>query len=99
MERIIDPNDNTKTKRLRGAVSREPLLGPVFEGGRRVCDEPGLGVIRERVQDQLSHLDWSHKRFENPHIYPVGLSPNLNAVRDEMIARARAELNHNGSPP
>ena len=41
-------------------------------------------------------LDDSHKRFENPHIYPVGLTPGLNRFRDDMITRERDRLNSGG---
>lgn len=89
--RIIDPNDNTHVKALEG-LAREPLLVPVFERGRLVYDQPGLEAIRTRVRDQLGRLDDGHKRFENPHVYPVGLSPRLNALRDRMIIEARARV-------
>ncbi|HEX9841661.1 MAG TPA: nicotinate phosphoribosyltransferase [bacterium] len=96
LTRIIDPNDNTKTKSLRGATLREPLLVPVFRRGEPVCDSPPIDAIRARAQDQLGRLDPGHRRFENPHLYPVGLSPRLNALRDEMITRARGLDNGGG---
>ncbi|NIP71994.1 MAG: nicotinate phosphoribosyltransferase, partial [Gammaproteobacteria bacterium] len=54
--------------------------------------------IRGRAAAQLDKLDPGHRRFENPHIYPVGLSPHLNTLRDGMIAEARASMdNGNGA--
>lgn len=97
VDRIIDPNDNTKSRTLRQAVSREPLLTPIFMAGEQVCQSPSLAAIRERAADQLQRLDPGHKRFENPHIYPVGLTPELNRIRDGMIARLRAENGHDNS--
>ena len=98
VRKIIDPNDNTKTKSLRTAKEREPLLTPVMDSGRPVTDSPPIDRIREKVTEHLSRLDPGHHRFENPHIYPVGLSPRLNNIRDEMIAGARASLdNGNGN--
>ncbi|MEE8435479.1 MAG: nicotinate phosphoribosyltransferase [bacterium] len=90
VSRIIDPNDNTKSRSLKSAVQREPLLERYIENGRRVRNSPSLLEIRDRAARELESLDVSHKRFENPHIYPVGLSPELNALRDQMIAQARA---------
>jgi len=52
--------------------------------------------VRERAKQQLDCLDAGHKRFENPHLYPVGLSPRLNQLRDGMIAQARAGLDNGG---
>lgn len=98
VSRIIDPHDNTKTKSLKGCAHPEPLLIPVIEKGRAVYQSPPLDAIRQRVQEQLGRLDSGHKRFEHPHIYPVGLSPHLNRLRDGMIAQARA-LNGNGLNP
>ena len=86
---IVDPNDNTNVKRVGDMVSKEPLLVEVFRGGTLVYDTPDLSAIRARVSAQLALLDSSHKRLENPHIYPVGLSPHLNTLRDGMIRRAR----------
>jgi nicotinate phosphoribosyltransferase len=86
---IIDPNDNTNIKKLDGIVSREPLLQEIFRGGEQVYTSPSLAQIRDRVAAQLEGLDPSHKRLENPHIYPVGLSPYLNQLRDDMIRKAR----------
>ena len=94
--RIIDPNDNTKTKSLRGAMAREPLLLPVFERGEPVYASPSIHEIRARALSQLGRLDPGHQRFENPHLYPVGLSPALNQLRDGMIAEARAGLDNGG---
>ncbi|MCH8075030.1 MAG: nicotinate phosphoribosyltransferase [SAR324 cluster bacterium] len=90
VSRIIDPNDNTKSRSIKSAVQREPLLERYLENGTLVRKSPSLDEIRDRAARQLELLDASHKRFENPHIYPVGLSPRLNTLRDDMIAQARA---------
>ncbi len=92
VDMIIDPNDNTHTKRFHSTTRAEPLLERIFSRGELVYSLPALEQIRERVQRQLGGLDESHKRFENPHIYPVGLSPSLNRMRDEMINRERERL-------
>ena len=90
ISRIIDPNDNTKSRSLKSAVQWAPLLERYIENGRLVRNSPSLKEIRDRAARELESLDGSHKRFENPHIYPVGLSPRLNTLRDKMIAQARA---------
>jgi len=94
---IVDPNDATKTKRLSRYVRSEALLTRVFERGRLVATLPSLEQIRQRTQDQLARLDDSHKRLENPHIYPVGLSPRLHGIRESMIKEERALVRGNGN--
>ena len=71
-------------------------MQPVFAKGKAVYDVPPLAESRERTQEQLKLLDDSHKRLENPHFYPVGLTPSLNRFRDEMITRERDRLNSGG---
>jgi nicotinate phosphoribosyltransferase len=93
IERIIDPHDNLNRKKLTDAVRSETLLQPLFRQGRLTVEPPSLDTIRRRVGEQLAMLDESHKRFEYPHIYPVGLSPRLNRIRDTMIQRERDRLN------
>ncbi len=95
IDHIIDPNDNLRRKSLKRSVRFEPLLQVLYRGGRLQADPPGLETIRQRFRDQLAMLDDSHKRFEYPHIYPVGLSPQLNQLRDDMIRHERARLNDN----
>jgi nicotinate phosphoribosyltransferase len=90
---IIDPNDNTHRKRLNRVARWEALLEPVYRQGQLVRPSPDLQQVRGRVRTQLEHLDNSHKRFEYPHIYPVGLSPSINQMRDEMIYQQRERLN------
>ena len=92
IEQIIDPHDNLHRKRLDRSARREALLQTLFQNGRQTLQMPALSAIQQRVKDQLARLDDSHKRFEYPHIYPVGLSPKLNQLRDEMIQRERDRL-------
>jgi nicotinate phosphoribosyltransferase len=92
IEHIVDPNDETKLKKLSRFTVREPLLVPVFERGQLVYSPPPLVDIRRRTAEQLARLDDSHKRLEFPHIYPVGLSPYLDRIRGEMIRRERQLL-------
>jgi nicotinate phosphoribosyltransferase len=93
IERIIDPHDNLNRKKLNDAVRSEALLQPLFRHGQLTIEAPSLDSIRQHVKQQLALLDESHKRFEYPHIYPVGLSPTLNQIRDTLIQRERERLN------
>ena len=93
IDRIVDPNDAHRTKRLQGYASAEPLLVPVVRKGKSVYRPPPLPAIRERVHSQLDRLHPGHKRFENPHVYPVGISPRLQGIREAMIESFRRQVN------
>lgn len=63
----------------------EPLLHPVMVKGRIVCDPPSLSQTAQYARQRLDMLPAAYKRFENPHIYKVGLSSKLKALRDRLI--------------
>lgn len=86
---IIDPLNSQRRKPIHSSWSHEELLVPVFEKGRCVYELPSLAAIRSRAQNQLSRLHPGHKRFENPHEYPVGLSPFLSKLKQTLIERHR----------
>ncbi|WP_432797764.1 nicotinate phosphoribosyltransferase [Poriferisphaera sp. WC338] len=86
---IIDPNDATKRKRVSTNPPHEDLLVPIYRNGEQVYDIPSLSVIRQRVQDQLSALHPSIRRFLNPHTYPAGLEARLYDLRTKLILKAR----------
>lgn len=90
VERIIDPNDVYHRKSLHGYALAEPLLQPMMRAGRQEYEPPALQTVRERVRKQLERLHSGHKRFENPHVYPVGMSPHLHSIREAMIQGLRS---------
>jgi nicotinate phosphoribosyltransferase len=65
----------------------EPLLHPVMVRGKIVYDPPSLSQTVQYVRDRLAMLPSEYKRFENPHIYKVGISTRLKNLRDGLIAR------------
>ena len=86
---IVDRLDPTRRKLIPDDAEFEDLLVPVFRDGRLVYSEPALAGVRERTQVQLGGLHPGHKRFLNPHEYPVGLSPALHELRMQLITAAR----------
>ncbi len=89
VERIVDPNDIHRSRRLTDVAASEPLMREIFRQGQRVYESPSIEGMRARAADQLSRLHHSHKRFENPHLYPVGISGRLQDIREGMIGRLR----------
>ena len=54
-----------------------------------VYENPPMDDLKDRTQDQLSHLHHSVKRFMNPHVYPAGLERGLHDLRTNLILEAR----------
>ncbi|MEA3213292.1 MAG: nicotinate phosphoribosyltransferase [Chthoniobacter sp.] len=88
---IVDPADLTRRKRVAEEAEHEDLLVPIFRAGALLYQRPPIAQTRDRAQAQLGGFHEGHKRFLNPHEYPVGLSPSLHALRTSLILKARGE--------
>jgi nicotinate phosphoribosyltransferase len=51
-----------------------------------VRDMPDLPAVANYCRERLALLPAEYKRFENPHIYKVGISTRLRDQRDQLIA-------------
>lgn len=83
-DRMVDPRDPTR----RLALSQwqpEPLLRLVLEKGRLVAPLPEVTAAAAYARQRAQCLPAEHHRFENPHVYEVGISPRLAALRDELV--------------
>jgi nicotinate phosphoribosyltransferase len=69
----------------------EELLGKLMEGGKRTGPPHDVPTIASYAAARLKALPEEHKRLENPHIYKVGLTPRLAALRDELSGRPPKE--------
>lgn len=63
----------------------KPLLHPVMARGKIVYDPPSLSRTAQYARERLAMLPTEYKRFENAHIYKVGISSRLKALRDRLI--------------
>jgi nicotinate phosphoribosyltransferase len=88
---LVDPEDLTRRKTIPDGAEWEDLLVPVFRGGERVYDPPGLPEIRTRVREQLAGFHEGIKRFVNPHRYPVGLELGYFERKTELVLAARGD--------
>ena len=75
--------DTDKSMSLAG-MKRESLLHPVMADGKILHELPSLKDIAAYGRQRLARLAPEHKRFENPHIYKVGISPRLRDLRNEL---------------
>jgi len=64
----------------------EPSLHLVMERGKIAHDPPSLAQTARYARERLERLPAEYKRFENPHIYKVGISSRLKTLRDRLIA-------------
>lgn len=81
---MMHPFDRTKSLDL-DRFQHEPILEKVMEGGKRLFPIQSTKEIAEYSKSRLALLPPEYKRFQNPHIYKVGLSPNLKDERDRLI--------------
>jgi nicotinate phosphoribosyltransferase len=77
----FDPHKSISVENCR----KEPLLEAVMENGVRSSEARTAADIARYASQRLSQLPPEFKRFENPHIYKVGLSSLLKEERDRLI--------------
>jgi len=82
---IVDPHDWTRSKNIPHDAEHEDLLVPVFRHGQNVYKSPPLKELRQKTQNQLTHLHSGIKRFLNPHRYPAGLEYRLHQLRNQLV--------------
>jgi nicotinate phosphoribosyltransferase len=83
VEVMHHPADPDKSLPVRG-MKTESLLHPLMEKGKMVHKPPSLEEISAYSRRRLTQLPPEYKRFENPHIYKVGISEALRDLRNEL---------------
>jgi nicotinate phosphoribosyltransferase len=87
---IIDPVDPTKRKKINTlGLDKEYLLKPIFKKGQKVYESPDIHQIKKNAERNLNQFDKAHKRFVNPHIYPVGLELSLFELRTQLVFKMK----------
>jgi nicotinate phosphoribosyltransferase len=82
-EVMYHPFEPDKSLDLKG-YKQELLLSKVMENGRIISGQPTLKEISKYSQTRLTSLPDEHKRFDNPHIYKVGISKKLRDERNQL---------------
>lgn len=72
------PDKSLNLKDLR----HEALLHKVMERGKIVARQPTLKEVSGYCQQRLAKVPDEHKRFDNPHVYKVGISEKLQEERN-----------------
>ncbi len=82
-DKMIHPFEPKKQMSLQG-LTPEPLLTQVLEGDAVMTPARPVVEIASYVRNRLSQLPEEHQRLENPHTYKVGISPELDQLRNDL---------------
>jgi nicotinate phosphoribosyltransferase len=65
------------------------LLTSIFKKGEKTYSFPGISAIKNNVIEEMNAVHEGVKRFENPHIFPVGLEESLHHKKMDLILKLR----------
>jgi nicotinate phosphoribosyltransferase len=87
---IHHPFEKDKSLKLLGR-STEPLLENVMVKGKALQEMQHPAKSYRYLKKRLESLPSEYKRFENPHVYKVGLSSKLNGIRNQLIQKFKKD--------
>jgi len=79
------PNKYTEITRYR----KENLHQKVMENGEIYIELPKAKESAQYAGKRMKKLRKDHKRFENPHVYKVGISRKLMNLRDKLVNKEK----------
>lgn len=88
---IFHPHIPRKKARVAD-YTQQQLLKPVMVNGK-AKDVPNVQNVATYVRERLAQLPAEYKRFDNPHIYKVGISKKLMNLKETLITKAE-QNNH-----
>ena len=80
---MFHPYEPDKSMALAGH-KHEALLHPIMRQGKTIDNSPSLKQVSQYSQERLKLLPKEYKRFNNPHIYKVGIGSKLMEERNRM---------------
>lgn len=86
VSRIYDPQEILKSLPVKHCKS-EALLHLVMKNGKKTQDSRSLKEIAAYSRERLDGLPMEYKRFDNPHIYKVGISKMLKKERENLLKK------------
>ena len=84
--RIFDPKEPIKSMTVKD-LQKEEVLHWIMKDGKRTQASRSLNEIAAYVTSNLKRLPAEYKRFNNPHIYKVGISQELKEEREKLLAK------------
>ncbi len=105
----ISVHDETGSKRMHhpfeplksmqiGHYRKEPLLQMVMRKGKQTNTPATIKETSDYFGSRLEKLPAEYKRFENPHLYKIGVSDGLKKERDKLIEQYRRSLHEDPDP-
>lgn len=83
-EWLYHPTQSDKKTQVCG-LRREQLLHPVYENGKILQPMPAPAECHQYLTQRAAQLPEEHKRFVMPHIFKVGISEKLLALRNQLV--------------
>ncbi len=84
IQKIHQPTFPSKQTDLSSRDSY-PLIQEVIHKGEQTLSDISIPDSSKYCRESLNKLSGEYKRFENPHIFKVGITPNLLELRDKLL--------------
>jgi nicotinate phosphoribosyltransferase len=94
LDRIYHPHDARKRSEVQPYRS-ENLHRQVMDQGQLSMEKKHPEELQAYVRARLDSLPEEHRRFDNPHIYKVGISHALMQLRDQLIEEKKSYIAKN----
>lgn len=89
---LTDPFDARKSMQLKTKAA-EKLLTPVIKNGEILHTPKSVNAIKQYAVERFNRLPAEFKRFENPHVYKVGISDKTLEIRNKLRQKHKQNAN------
>jgi nicotinate phosphoribosyltransferase len=90
-EKMYHPLDKSKNMNL-SSYKKENLHEMVMEKGKIRIEKRNVNELAEFSAMRMKKLPDEFKRFDNPHVYKIGISPELMSLRDKLRENFKSRL-------
>lgn len=90
-DKMYHPLDKSKNMDISD-FDKENLHHKVMENGNITLKKKNVNEIAGFSKQRLEKLPDEYKRFNNPHVYKVGISPQLMNLRDDLRQKFKSKL-------
>lgn len=83
---VYHPHVTHKSSKV-AELKSETLLSKIVDQGRVTITPPKPKQSAAYARERLAKLNQEHKRFDNPHVYKVGVSKKLRDLKDQLVQK------------